>query len=195
MQLFVSPTSPYARKARIVARELGLDLNEVEASPLDDPPALRTANPLGKVPALVLDDGRVLADSKLITDYLDSLGGGRFHPAGEARWEALRRAMLAEGVIDAALGIVFERRRPAAQQSPMWLDRWARAIHGGLAELARATGGEAGRFDIGDVGLVVALEYLDFRLADLGWRERQPGLVAWHARHCDRPSIVATRPA
>lgn len=195
MQLFVSPTSPYARKARVVIREHGLEaeVEEIEASPLDDPPALRAANPLGKVPALVVGDGRVLADSKLITEYLDSLGSGRsLYPEGEARWDALRRAALAEGVMDAAIGTVFERRRPPEQQSPVWLDRWRRAIDGGLGAVS-ADGGE--RFDIGDIGLAVALDYLDFRLADLGWRERHGALADWLDAHRDRPSLAATRPA
>lgn len=195
MKLFVSSASPYARKCRIVAREQGLlsRIDEVDAVPLEDPPALRAANPLGKIPALVRDDGSVLADSKLIAAWFDSIGSGpSLYPDGEERWTALQRAALAEGVMDATVPIVVERRRPPGQQSQLWLDRWARAIDGALGALAKDP---PQGFRIDAITLAAALEYLDFRLPDLDWRERHPALAAWHEEVRDRPSLAETRPA
>ena len=76
MQLFYSPTSPYARKCRVVARERGLmsGIEETSCNPYDNPEALQAKNPLTRVPALVLDDGTALFDSPVICEYLDGLG-------------------------------------------------------------------------------------------------------------------------
>lgn len=195
MKLFMSPSSPFARKARVVLREHGLEkeVEEIAVSPLDNPADLRAANPLGTIPALVLDDGTRLCDSKLITEYLDTRHTPCFYPTDATRWEAMERASLAEGIMVASVATVLERRRPDAEQSQYWFDRWRKAIEGALGALADDT--KKHRFDIGDLGLAIALEYLDFRLPEIGWREAHPALADWLGRHRDRPSLVATRPA
>lgn len=194
MKLFMSTSSPFARKARVMVREhrLEKEVEEIAVSPLDDPVELLEANPLCKVPTLLLDDGSKLCDSKLITEYLDMRHTPCFYPVDATRWEAMERAALAEGVMEAAVATLFERRRSDSEPSQIWLGRWRKAIEAALGVLARTT--KPHRFDIGDLGLVVALEYLDFRLPETGWRDRHPDLVKWLDGHRDRPSLVATRP-
>lgn len=195
MKLFMSTSSPFARKARIVLREHGLEnqVEEIVVSPLDDPAELRAVNPLGTIPTLVCDDGCALCDSKLITEYLDTRHTPTFYPADATRWEALERAALAEGIMHATVSSVFERRRTDAEASQYWLARWRKAIEGTLGVLAQHTD-KPNRFDIGDVGLAVALEYIDFRMPEIDWRERFPALSGWLERHRERPSLVSTRP-
>src|SRR3546814_135775 len=122
MQLFYSPTSPSARKCRVVARERGLmaDLEEVVCNPMEDPAALHASNPLGKVPCLVLDDGVAVFDSPVIAEYLDGLGNAPalIPAAGSARFKVLVAAALAQGMTDSALAMTMEGRRPEAQRSP-----------------------------------------------------------------------------
>ena len=124
MKLFYSPTSPYARKCRALAIEKGIEgrLEIITASPMSNPPALQAANPLGKVPALLLDNGQCIVDSPVICAYLDSLTDApRLIPADPAaRIDALTREALADGIMDAAFAIVMERKRPDQQRSPEW---------------------------------------------------------------------------
>src|SRR3546814_13763865 len=122
MQLFYSPTSPYARKCRVVARERGLmaDLEEVVCNPMEDPAALHASNPLGKVHCLVLDDGVAVFDSPVIAEYLDGPGNepALIPAAGPARIQVLLPAALAQGTPASACATTLEGSRPQAHRPP-----------------------------------------------------------------------------
>jgi len=191
MQLFYSATSPYARKVRVLAIELGVDktLELIEASPLSNPPALLAANPLGKIPALVRDDGSVLFDSPVICEYLAAGNEAILPSAGEARWQVLRLQALADGLMDAAFSRTMELRRPEAERSPSWIARWSEGM---VRIVATAQPGEG--FGLGEIALTVALGYLDFRCGDLNWRDHAPALADWYAAQEKRPSVATTAP-
>ncbi len=197
MKLFYSPASPYARKCRAVAMEKGLHggIEIVSAPPLENPPALHAVNPLGKVPALVLADGRCIIDSPVICAYLDSLNDSpRLIPAsGPERFDALTREAIADGIQDAALSIVFERRRPEAERSSDWQARWAAAIHRAVAHSAAHVSQRA-QPDLGDIALACALAYLDLRLPELAWDSKAQALRVWLTTMEKRPSLAATAP-
>ena len=201
MRLLSSPTSPYARKVRMTLIEKGLaDQVTVDAAvPLgtaEEAAAVRRVNPLAKIPALVLDTGEALYDSPVICEYLDSLGTGPtlLPAAGPARWTALRRQALGDGVADAAFNIVMEHRRPEAQRSTEWLDRWARAVHGAADALEQELAHGALGFDLGAIALSAAFGYVDFRLPQIDWRAGRPRLTEAFAELAARPSFVATAP-
>jgi glutathione S-transferase len=191
MKLLASDTSPYARKTRIAAIEKGVALEVVTTNPLgEDVAALHAANPLGKIPALLLDDGVTLYDSRVICAYLDTLAPGPVlvPERGVARFDCLRREALADGVMDAAFNLVMEGRRPEAQRSKDWSARWRAGILRGVAAMeARDT------FDLGAIASAAALGYLDFRLPDIGWRASTP-MAAWWERVSARESVKATAP-
>lgn len=197
MKLFYSPTSPYARKCRVIAIEKGVAarVEIVAASPMTDPPALHAANPLGKVPALVLPDGRCIVDGRVICDYLDTLGDTpRLIPADvAARIDCRTREALADGISDAAFSRTMERLRPEAQRSPEWNARWTNAI---LRTIAHFNANIPNRQqpDLGDIALACALDYVDFRHADLGWDAKAPALRAWLTGMLARPSLAETAP-
>jgi glutathione S-transferase len=200
MKLYFSPTSPYARKVRIAATELGLatriELQAVSLTPVNPDDGLRARNPLGKIPALVADDGTVLYDSRVICEYLDALAGGDrlFPAAGAARWTALRRQALADGITDAAVLVRYELAlRPQERQWTIWADAQLLKVRTGLDALERENLG--GRFDIGAISIACALGYLDFRFASEGWQKTRPRLAAWYAPLGARPSVGATVPA
>ncbi len=199
MRLYYAGASPYARKVRVVIAEKGLDhrVEAVRCNPFDDPAELKAANPLIKVPSLVIDDGAVLYDSPVIAEYLDALGpDNRLIPdAGPARWEALRRQALGDGLLDAAFSIVMERRRPETERSESWLARWCAAIERSLDAIEAETGRLPDALGIGQIAFGAALGYLDFRLPDLDWRAGRPRAAAWFAAFSERPSMIATRPA
>ncbi len=197
MQLHVSLTSPYARKARIAVRELGLEraVSEILVDPWTDP-GLRALNPLSKVPTLVRDDGEILFESLLIVEYLDaSAGGPRLVPAaGEARWAVLAMHALAQGMTDATVGIVVERRKEQAASRGTIL-RHEAAITASLARAeTRPLPERDGLADAGAIALATALGYLDLRTPELVWREDRPRLAAWFGAIERTPSFVATSP-
>jgi glutathione S-transferase len=174
--------SPFGRKVRLAAAVLGLtdDIAIKAADTLNAEDSIRGQNPLGKIPALVLDDGRVLYDSRVIIEYLDTLaGGGRLFPADvDARFAALTTAALADGILDAGILIVYEGRfRPDLDPYEPWLDYQRGKIERAVAALAAAPP-PIDPVTIGALGAACALGYLDFR-KQVDWRAGNPGLVGW----------------
>lgn len=196
MQLFFSPTSPYVRKVRVTAIEKGLgeSLALVPCNAHDPGPDLIAANPLARIPTLVRDAGGPLFDSPVICAWLDEVGSGPalIPPTGEARWAVLRGEALADGVMDDAVALVMEGRRPAAEQSAAVQAARLAAIHRALAWLAGQPDLMAGPLTLAQIAIGCALSYLDFRLPDLGWPEAHPGLANWYQGFALRPSMQAT---
>jgi glutathione S-transferase len=192
-----SPASPFGRKVKIAALELGLmDTIEIVAADTNDPAdPLRQQNPLGKIPTLVLEDGTTLFDSRVIVDYLDHLaGGGKIIPVGEARFPQLRLQALADGICDAALLQVYETRfRPEEGRNAAWVANQAGKVSRALIALEVAPPAYPDRPRIGEIALACALGYLDLRFAG-SWRPDYPTLVAWlDAFAAKVPAFEATR--
>ena len=189
MKLLASSTSPYARKLRVLAQEIGLDLALIETAPMADPAALLAVNPLGKVPALVLADGSAIVDSPVIAAYLlAQVPGQDLMPGhGPDHWQALTTEALADGVLDAAIILRFNMAQGIT--SGPWVDRQYRAIERALAVLNGRVGGSA----FGDICIAVACDYLSFRFADLDWRTHNPALVDLADRLLSTPAFVATQ--
>lgn len=199
MKLLYSPASPYARKVLVLAHETGqagaITVEAASPSPTAGAPDIARHNPLGKVPALILDDGTCLYDSRVICEYLDARSQGtRLFPEGEARWDALVRQALADGLLDAALIARYER---VLRPEPLRWDAWDAGQIGKItAALDRieAVVADMPPLDIGAVAIACALGYLDFRYPDLAWREGRPAAAAWYAVFEGRPSMMATEP-
>ncbi len=198
MILRFSPASPYARKVRIAADLVGLtERIELKVTDTGDPASgIREVNPLGKIPALTLENGETLYDSRVIVDYLDHLGEGRLVPAGEARFAVLRHQALADGILDAALLQVYEGRyRPAEHRVQSWLDMQAGKVSRALAHCESELSRPSDVIHIGHVAQACALGYLDLRFGG-EWRKSHPALVAWLEDFASRvPAFEATRPA
>jgi glutathione S-transferase len=174
--------SPFGRKVELAAAHLGLsDRFEVKkADTLDPNDSLSRENPLGKIPALILDDGTVVFDSRVILEWLDiEAGGGRIIPVEpKARIAALTLQALADGLLDAALLCVYEvRMRPEAERSPGWVARQRDKIARVLAALEKAPPAIE-PITVGTITLACALGYLDLRFEG-AWRADHPALVAW----------------
>ena len=181
MKLRSSPASPFGRKVKLAAMILGLSdkIEVTRANPNDPDDPIKGENPLGKIPALVLDNGAVLYDSRVICEYLDGLaGGGKLFPAGDERWTALTLQSLCDGILDAAILQVYESRyRPDDMRVEAWVERQQGKVTRALDWLEANTP-KAGSLNIGDICLACALSYLDFRFAG-AWREGRGNLVAW----------------
>ncbi len=177
--LYYSPASPYARKCRVILREKHLQdrVHESVAQPIDEPHFVRGLNPLGKVPALVTDDGVLIADSPVICDYLDQLGGAPFlaPQSGRDRWRSLTLHALADGVMDASLTLRMESLRPPEFHYAPNRERQADAIDRTLDFLEKDLEDWSAEFGFGCVALGCALGYLDLRFADWGGARGAPG--------------------
>ena len=193
MKLRYSTTSPFVRKVRVVAIETGLidKIELVKTNPVEAD--LAQHNPLNKVPALALDDGSKLYDSRVICEYLDSLAGNKLFPAsGNARWTALRRQALADGMSEAAVLRMTENRRPENLRSADWDKKQKLKVTQSLGALEADHLGP--QLDIGTLTVVIALDYLDFRFKAEDWRVGHPKLAAWHKVFSERASLKKTLP-
>jgi glutathione S-transferase len=200
MKLRSSPASPFGRKVRMAAIILGLDGRiTVEAADTANPTdSVRQQNPLGKIPALILDDGQVLFDSRVILEYLDHLaGGGRIIPTDpKARFAALRLQALADGIMDASILQVYEGRwRDPAKHEPKWVEHQAGKVTRALASLEASPPAPTATPDIGQIAVACALAYQDFRFHGT-WRKDHPRLVKFLDGFAAAvPAFAATKPS
>ncbi len=201
MKLTFSPASPYARKVRIAAIELGL-MDRIELVPTTVAPAQpnetysRDISPLKKLPALILDDGQVIVDSYVIFEYLDDLAGGKLVPAsGAKRWQIKTEHSILQGMTDAMLLCRYEIGvRPKELLWQSWVDdQWGRAWQG-LTRFENHSDILTRPLDIAQIALVCVLGYADFRFPDRGWRNAFPKLDAFHEKMLQRPSVSQSVP-
>jgi glutathione S-transferase len=197
--LRTSPSSPFGRKVRIAIDVVGLT-GKVEVKNADTGDAadsLREQNPLGKIPTLIVENGDALFDSRVIVEYLNALDGrGILIPAGLDGVAVLRLQALADGIMDAALLQMYEKRfRPATHHVAAWLDHQQGKVERSLAHLEQNVPAVHGDVpNIGDIALACALGYLDFRF-DGEWRVSNPALADWLAGFVERtPAFARTAP-
>ena len=206
MKLMHSPTSPFVRRVRAVALELGLtdriSLESIQVAPgRENEEFAATVNPLRKIPALLLDDGGVLVDSSVICAYLDSrAGGGRVIPTGPEKWQVLTQQEIAVGMTEALVLARYEvALRPQALRWPEWLTDQQDRFWSGLAWFERRAGAaleaRSGAIDVSQIALACCLGYADFRFPELDWPARAPRLNAWYRVFKQRPSMSTTGPA
>jgi glutathione S-transferase len=191
MDLWYAPTSPFARKVRVAAHELGLDhrLRLIETNPWTDA-RLRALNPLAKVPTLVLDDGEVVWESGVIAERLAAMAPAQdlFPAAGERRWRALSLQALADGASTAAGRLFADEHRPPNERSETMLARFAATLEAVLDHLEQEA--LAAAPTIGEIAVAVFLGYLDFRWPARDWRAGRPRLGAWFDDFAARPSMA-----
>jgi glutathione S-transferase len=201
MKLTFSAASPFARKVRIAAIELGL-IDKIEFVPTQVIPAQANdeymqITPLKKLPVLITDNGDVILDSYVIVEYLDELaGGGKLIPAsGPDRWRVKSDHSMLQGMLDSMLLCRYENMvRPKEMKWQGWADdHWNRAWKG-LARFNEKPEVLSRPLDIVQIALACVLGYADFRYPDCGWREAYPNLAAFNERMMERPSIKISVP-
>lgn len=201
MKLIGTVTSPYTRKVRVVLAEKRMECEFVVDAPNTENSTIIQYNPLGKIPALVLDDESTLFDSRVIVEYLDNASpGNRLIPQEKRprvlarRWEAL-----ADGCTDAAIAVLMEKRRPAEQQSQEWIVRQQgkvdRALQMMADDLAAKTWCTGDFFTLADIAVGCSLFWMELRLPDLPWRRNHPNLARLADKLAQRQSFRDTAPA
>jgi glutathione S-transferase len=203
MKLIGSATSPYVRKVRIVLAEKKLECEFVTEDVWSADTRMAQTNPLGKVPALVMEGGEVIHDSRVIVEYLDALSPvGKLIPStGRERAEVKTWEALADGVLDASVLARLEATwggRSDAQRSPAWIERQLAKVDAALLAMARGLGDRPWlhgiHMSLADIAVGCALGYLDFRFPQVPWRERHPQLAQYQSRLMQRQSFVDTQP-
>ncbi|MFN7223264.1 MAG: glutathione S-transferase [Paracoccaceae bacterium] len=199
MKLYHSPTSPYVRKVMVLIAETGIrGIETVTASgtPTAPDPTLIERNPLGKVPALERPDGPTLYDSRVICQFLDAQTGAGLYPDAPRLWDSLTVEATADGILDAALLMVYESRiRPEEKRFSPWVEgQWAKIRRAVDVLETRWIDHLDGPLDIGQIATACALGYLDFRHSNRNWRKGSPRLAEWEAGFAKRPSMLATAP-
>ncbi|NNK78162.1 MAG: glutathione S-transferase family protein, partial [Litoreibacter sp.] len=161
-------------------------------SPVDSSQMPTSLNPLGKIPALVLENGKTLFDSRVICRYLDEMAGNRYYPKSDL-YDVLTLEALADGIMDAAILMIYEVRcRDDGERSEAWVEgQWAKVVRA-LDRLEAE--GVTGTINMGQIALGCALGYLDFRHQDRNWRENRPTLAAWFEGFSKRMSMAETVP-
>jgi len=210
MKLFFAPPSPFARKVRVLVRELNLTGKVTElavhTTPIAPDPEVTAANPLSKIPTLVLNDGQVLFDSRVISEYLMSVAAIRGACATletgweqrvdeRERWGVLQRQALADGILDAGLTHRYEMvLRPKELHWPEWMDAQVAKIERGLQQMEKNVPTLGDQLKVDAIAFACTLGWLEFRMPDIKWRETCPSLAMFFDAASSRPSMAATRP-
>lgn len=200
MKLYYAAASPFVRQVLVTVHETNLinqiELVNVAVTPVDSGEVLPAKNPLGKIPALERDGGPTLYDSRVICRYLDDLATANMYPEPPMLWECLTLEATAQGIMDAAVIMVYEKRvRPEEKQFDGWLDaQWAKVSRALDAVESRWMSHLAGPLDMAQIAMGCALGYLDFRHGERDWRAGRPSLAAWEKTFSARLSMQATKP-
>ena len=200
MKLYDGAASPFCRKVKLLIAELErtelVEIIPALGNPVAPGSMPLAENPLGKIPCLIQDSMPALYDSRVICRYLNDLWDGGLYPTGPALWSTLTLEATADGMMEAAVLVIYEGRcREEGERSEAWVvaqkDKISRALQ---ALEARWLSHLAGPVDMGVLGVAAALGYLDFRMPDWDWRGGHPGLATWYDAFAKRPAMLSTQP-
>ena len=199
MKLVYSPPSPFVRKVTTLIYHANLnnliELVDVKTTALSVAEEARAANPLGKIPVMILEDGKAIFDSRVITRYLDNFAGSNLYPQDKL-YDILTLEALADGIMESAVSITYESKlRPQNEQSPSWMEaQWSKVLHAIKAlddGQFQAMGSE---MNMGQIAVACALGYLDFRHDARQWRSGHSNLASWNDKMIKLPALIKTIP-
>lgn len=198
MKLYCSANSPYARKARVAAIELGIAdrLELIDINPRDPSTGLWNLNPLAKIPTLITDDGEAIYDSPVICEYLNeqAVSGSLLPADADGRWRIRTLAALADGVLDAGMAVRLEGMRPENERSPGFVEKQLATVGRGLDALQAAVPEMGDRVDLGTIGAGCAVAWILFRHPGQDWLGPRPALARWHETFSAREAMRRTAP-
>ena len=199
MELIHAAASPFVRMVTVTAHEVGLidqiKIVDTATSPLNTSQEAGSANPLGRIPALIRPEGGALYDSRVICRYLNDRAGGSLYPAAR-QWEVLTLEATGQGIADSAVSMIYEVRMKAeGSQSDDWIEAQWGKVSGALDAIeARWMSHLHGPLDIGQIAVACALGYVDLRHDARRWRDKRTSLAAWYEKFSQRTSMQATHP-
>ena len=199
MKLVYSPPSPFVRKVTTLIYHANLndriELINVKTTALSVAEEARAANPLGKIPVMILEDGKAIFDSRVITRYLDNFAGSNLYPQDKI-YDILTLEALADGIMESAVSITYESKlRPQNEQSPSWMEaQWSKVLHAIKAlDDGQFQAMDSG-MNMGQIAVACALGYLDFRHDARQWRTGNANLASWNDKMIKLPALIKTIP-
>lgn len=200
MKLYGTLTSPYVRKVRIVMAEKKLDCEFLIEDISSANEIIQLVNPLGKVPCLIVDGNFSIYDSPIIVEHLDTMSPvARLIPANtrdrvEVKcWEAL-----ADGILDAAILVRLEEKRPEKNQNKAWVELQLNKVYAGLLAMSNKLGKQTychrAQYSLADIAVCCALDWISFRHPLIRWADAYPNLSALFERVSARQSFQSTVP-
>ena len=199
MKLVYSPPSPFVRKVTTLIYHANLsdriELINVKTTALSVAEEARAANPLGKIPVMILEDGKAIFDSRVITRYLDNFAGSNLYPQDKI-YDILTLEALADGIMESAVSITYESKlRPQNEQSPSWMEaQWSKVIHAVKALDDGKFKAMDSEMNMGQIAVACALGYLDFRHDARQWRSGHSNLSSWNDKMMKLPALNKTIP-
>ena len=199
MKLVYSPPSPFVRKVTTLIYYANLndriELINVKTTALSVAEEARAANPLGKIPVMILEDGNAIFDSRVITRYLDDFAGSNLYPQDKI-YDILTLEALADGIMESAVSITYESKlRPQNEQSPSWMEaQWSKVLHSVKALDNGEFKAMDGEMNMGQIAVACALGYLDFRHDARQWRSGHSNLASWNDKMIKLPALIKTIP-
>ena len=195
MKLLITPTSPFARKARVLIAEKNLDCPQETVSPWDDDPQVTNNNPLRKVPVLLTGNGAIV-DSDVICEYLDAAAAPHFIPQdAAARTTTKTRNAIAQGGLESAVAIIMAGKVAPDMQNENWRNWLMNKTDNAIAWSEKTIPDrDADNPDMADITLACFLDFLNFRMPDHNWRAPNPKLAEWFEKIITRPSFAQTDP-
>ena len=199
MKLVYSPPSPFVRKVTTLIYHANLsdriELINVKTTALSVAEEARAANPLGKIPVMILEDGKAIFDSRVITQYLDNFAGSNLYPQDKI-YDILTLEALADGIMESAVSITYESKlRPQNEQSPSWMEaQWSKVLHAIKALDDGQFQAMDSEMNMGQIAIACALGYLDFRHDARQWRSGHSNLASWNDKMMKLPALIKTIP-
>ena len=199
MKLVYSPPSPFVRKVTTLIYHTNLndriELINVKTTALSVAEEARAANPLGKIPVMILEDGKAIFDSRVITRYLDDFAGSNLYPQDKI-YDILTLEALADGIMESAVSITYESKlRPQNEQSPSWMEaQWSKVLHAIKALDDGQFQAMDSEMNMGQIAVACALGYLDFRHDARQWRSGNSNLASWNDKMMKLPALIKTIP-
>ena len=199
MKLVYSPPSPFVRKVTTLIYHANLndriELINVKTTALSVAEEARSANPLGKIPVMILEDGKAIFDSRVITRYLDDFAGSNLYPRDKI-YDILTLEALADGIMESAVSITYESKlRPQNEQSPSWMEaQWSKVLHAVKALDDGQFKAMDSEMNMGQIAVACALGYLDFRHDARKWRSGYSNLASWNDKMMKLPALIKTIP-
>ncbi len=199
MKLVYSPPSPFVRKVTTLIYHANLndriELINVKTTALSVAEEARAANPLGKIPVMILEDGNAMFDSRVITRYLDDFAGSNLYTQDKI-YDILTLEALADGIMESAVSITYESRlRPQNEQSPSWMEaQWSKVLHAVKALDDGELKAMDSEMNMGQIAVACALGYLDFRHDARQWRSGHSNLASWNDKMMKLPALIKTIP-
>ena len=199
MKLVYSPPSPFVRKVTTLIYYANLndriELINVKTTALSVAEEARAANPLGKIPVMILEDGKAIFDSRVITRYLDDFAGSNLYPRDKI-YDILTLEALADGIMESAVSITYESKlRPQNEQAPSWMEaQWSKVLHAVKALDDGQFKAMDSEMNMGQIAVACALGYLDFRHDARKWRSGYSNLASWNDKMMKLPALIKTIP-